>query len=67
MDHPRCTPRLGITWYKLGAEPRIPFHLHFGTDEAEELMEVAIRLDKTALVMSKLGMEMDINKTQELI
>merc|ERR1712215_466994 len=56
-------PRVGITWYKLGAEPRIPFHLHFGTDEAEELMEVA----KTALVMIKLGMEVNIDETQGLI
>ena len=30
-------------------------------------MEVAIKLDKTALVMIKLGMEVDINETQELI
>ena len=57
-------PRVGITWFKLGVEPSVPFHLHFSNDEAEELMDVAIKLEKTALVMMKLGMEVNIDETQ---
>ena len=59
--------RLGVTWFRLGKEPRNPFHLHFSTDEAEELLEIAIKLDKTALVRMELGMEVNLSETQELI
>ena len=59
--------RVGITWFRLGNEPRVPFHLHFANDEAKELMDVAIKLEKTAIVMMKLGMEVDTSETQELI
>ena len=58
---------MDITWIRLGKEPRNPFHLHFSNDEAQELSEVAIKLDKAALVMMKLGMEVNIEETQELI
>ena len=59
--------RVGITWFRLGKEPRVPFHLHFSNDEAKELMDVATKLEKTALVMEKLGIEVDTSETQELI
>ena len=59
--------RVGVTWFRLGEEHRVPFHLHFSNDEAKELMDVAIKLEKTALVMEKLGMEVDTSETQELI
>ena len=58
---------MGVTWFRLGQEPRNPFHLHFGNDEAQELLEVAIKPDKAAFVMMGLGMEVNIEETQELI
>ena len=39
-------PRVGITWFKLRAEPRVPFHLHFSNDEAEEPCKVSLQLTK---------------------
>ena len=59
--------RIGVTWFRLGKEPRVPFHLQFSNDEAEELMKIAIKLEAAALVMMKLGMEVNISETQELI
>ena len=59
--------RIGVTWFRLGKEPRVPFHLHFSNDEAEELMKIAIKLEAAALKMMKLGMEVNISETQELI
>ena len=52
--------RVGVTWFRLGEEPRVPFHINFSNDEAEELMNVAIKLEKTTF-----GMEVDISETQE--
>ena len=59
--------RIGVTWFRLGKEPRVPFHLHFSNEEAEELMKIAIKLEAAALVMMKLGMEVNISESQELI
>ena len=58
---------MGVTLIRLGQEPRNPFHLHFSNDEAQQLLELAIKLDKAALVMMELGMEVNISETQELI
>ena len=41
--------------------------MHFSNDEAQELLEVAIKLDKATIVLMKLVMEVNINETQELI
>ena len=43
--------RLGMTWFRLGNEPRVPFHLHFSNDEAKELMDIATKIERTALAM----------------
>ena len=59
--------RMGVTWFRLGQEPRNPFHLHFSNDEAQELLEVAIKLDKATLVLMEFGVEVNISETQELI
>ena len=59
--------KVGVTWFKLGKDPRSPFHLHFSTEEAQELAEIANKLDGAAIVMMKLGLEVNIEETQELI
>ena len=59
--------RLGVTWFRLGEDPMNPFHLNFSNDEVKELFEIAKKLDKTALVMMELGMEVNLSETQELI
>ena len=56
-----------ITWFRLGKEPRVPFHLYFSNEEAEEIMKIAIRLEAATLVMMRLGIEVDIEKIQKLI
>ena len=55
---------MGDTWFRLGQEPRNTLHLHFSNDEAEELLEIAIKLDKTALVMMELGMEVNLSEDE---
>ena len=52
-------PNKGVTLFKLGNVPRVPFHLYFSTEEAEELLSIVKELKAASDVVEKLGIEVD--------
>ena len=59
-SHLTLPKKVGVTWFKLRKDPRSPFHLYFSTEEAQELTEIADKLDQAAKIMMPLGVEVNI-------
>ena len=50
----------GPTWYQLGQIKRNPFHLYFSQQEAQELQDMVMGLEKASGVVEKYGLEMEV-------